>query len=96
MAKTIKLNTGKMTETPVTEKKHVKTIDCTPTWSSILPTWLMIYEEGNAEGRKNAVLELSRMAAQADAYLAIVKERQTDGLSHAGESVSPSEPPEQE
>lgn len=46
------------------------TIDLTPTWEQILPTLLMLLENGNAEGRKTARTELARMARIADEHVA--------------------------
>lgn len=50
-----------------------ETIDLTPTWESILPTWLMLFEqaiEGDCTNpdliKANARKELTRMAQAAD------------------------------
>ena len=42
------------------------TIDCTPTWTDILPMLLLVLHEGDATGRAWAKEELGRMAALAD------------------------------
>lgn len=57
-----------------TGKTFVRTIDATPAWSGLLPAMLETYEHGTPENREVMRSELTRMAAQADAYLAIVKE----------------------
>ena len=44
----------------------VCTIDCTSTWSEILPSLLALIENSTAEGRKIALEELTRMAGLAD------------------------------
>ncbi len=48
----------------------MKTIDITPTWESILPALLAVIENGNFEGRKIALEEITRMAQLADLYVA--------------------------
>ena len=48
----------------------MKTIDITPTWEGILPALLAVIENGNFEGRKVAIEELTRMAQLADLYVA--------------------------
>lgn len=55
---------------PVTYKTLIGTIDCTPSWVSILPMILVLLENGNAEGQLAAREELGRMARLADAYVA--------------------------
>lgn len=57
-------------------EKKVVTIDCTPTWSGILKYYLVILEDGNAEGKKIAKKELARMAELADKYVALIKEKE--------------------
>lgn len=54
----------------VTQKTLIGTIDLTPTWSEILGTLLMVYENGNTTGRAAALKELQRMAGMADKYVA--------------------------
>lgn len=51
----------------------IRTIDVTPTWSSILHTLLTLYENSNSEGRATAVAELKRMAAIADKFVTAYK-----------------------
>jgi len=51
-------------------KKLVGFIDMTPTWEEILPTYLVILRDGNAQGQRSAIEELTRMAKLADAYVA--------------------------
>ncbi len=48
----------------------MKTVDITPTWEAILPALLAVIENGNFEGRKVAIEELTRMAQLADLYVA--------------------------
>jgi hypothetical protein len=48
----------------------MKTINITPTWENILPTLLAVIENGNFEGRKVALEEITRMAQLADLYVA--------------------------
>lgn len=52
----------------------MKTIDITPTWRGVLPILLAAYADGTDEGRRNAVIELQRMADLADRYVAEHKE----------------------
>lgn len=54
---------------PVTKKTLIGTIDCTPTWAAILPTLLVLLEDGSAEGQIYARDELKRMAALADLWV---------------------------
>jgi hypothetical protein len=49
--------------------KGLQTIDCTPTWSGILPALLIVLEDGTEEGKKLARIELKRMAEIADKYV---------------------------
>lgn len=51
------------------KKELVGTIDCTPTWSEILPWLVELYVIGNATGMD----ELRRMAKIADAYVTLRK-----------------------
>lgn len=48
-------------------------IDITPTWEGILGTLLMLYENGDAKGRANAITELTKMAKLADEYVKLHK-----------------------
>lgn len=52
---------------------NTKTIDITPTWADILPTYLAVIKDGNAQGHKVAREELQRMAQAADKLNALVK-----------------------
>ena len=45
----------------------MKTIDMTPTWSDILPILLRLVQNHNTY--EDAVIELTRMAKLADAYI---------------------------
>jgi hypothetical protein len=45
----------------------MKTIDCTPTWSNVLPILLRLIQNPNTH--EDAVIELTRMAEMADAYI---------------------------
>lgn len=51
-------------------KVHVGTIDCTPTWAGILNTIIVLLENGNPDGRAQAIKELRNMAQIADLYVA--------------------------
>ena len=44
----------------------MKTVNITPTWEAILPALLAVIENGNFEGRKVAIEEITRMAQIAD------------------------------
>lgn len=44
------------------------TLDLTPTWAGILNGLVALIENGNAEGRRQATIELRRMAQAADKY----------------------------
>ena len=50
-----------------------KTIDCTPTWSGILPVLVALIQNPNT--KKDGMIELRRMAELADTYIA---ERKTN------------------
>ena len=54
-------------------KNTTQTIDCTPTWSGILPVIVALIQNPNT--RKDGIIELQRMAELADAYVA---ERKTN------------------
>lgn len=53
------------------------TMDCTPTWTEILPVWLRLarqaYAEGNGAVIRNFESEMTRMAKLADLYVAHVQ-----------------------
>jgi hypothetical protein len=51
-----------------------QTIDCTPTWSGILPVIVALIQNPNT--RKDGIIELQRMAELADAYVAKTKTNQ--------------------
>lgn len=53
----------------------VRTIDCTPTWSAILPALIAAYADGTATGRGIAREELTRMAKAADSAIAYQRQR---------------------
>lgn len=57
-----------------TDKKYIGTIDMTPTWEETGVMLIRILEDGNETGRKNARVELMRMARLADAYVALSKD----------------------
>ena len=59
--------------------KTIGHIDLTPTWSGIVPIIQMGLENGNFEGKRNALIELKRMAALADKYVALQKKGDTNG-----------------
>lgn len=56
----------------------VKTIDMTPTWKEILPTWLRIAREAYQQKQVNNIYsfeqEMARMAEAADKWNAWAKE----------------------
>lgn len=51
----------------------MKTIDITPTWAGILPTLLVLLQDGSNEGQKTAREELQKMARAADLYNKSIK-----------------------
>lgn len=51
---------------------ETKTIDVTPTWTAILPVLLKLFQNHNTQ--EDAVVELTRMAKLADAYVESMKE----------------------
>lgn len=53
----------------VTEKTLIGTIDCTPSWSALLPVMLLAYTDGTPKGHAAARSELERMARLADLYV---------------------------
>ena len=55
----------------------MKTTDYTPTWSSILPIYLSVLQnpDANFAARKDAIDELERMARLADEYVKRQKEQ---------------------
>lgn len=46
-----------------------KTIDLTPTWAGILPALLAVIQDGNSEGKRQAEIELRRLAQVADKFV---------------------------
>lgn len=59
----------------------MEAIDIPQTWSSLLMFLLTVYEDGSPAGRKEALGELQRMAAAADAAVnAADKKEIVDGL----------------
>lgn len=55
------------------DKKFVGTIDCTPTWESVLPVLLKGLESDKFEIRQGTIVELTRMAKLANKYVESVK-----------------------
>lgn len=51
----------------------VGTIDCTPSWSGILNTILLVLRDGNEDAHKVAIKELCNMAKVADMYVELSK-----------------------
>jgi hypothetical protein len=51
----------------------VTIIDVTPTWEQIVSTLVLLLTNGNAEARKFAQEEMTRMAKLADKHVALVK-----------------------
>ncbi|CAB4198812.1 hypothetical protein UFOVP1324_39 [uncultured Caudovirales phage] len=60
-------STGK--ETVISGKRLIGTVDCAPTWASILPVLMAALEYGTPAGKSMARTELERMAKLADAYV---------------------------
>jgi hypothetical protein len=56
-----------------------ETIDCTPTWESVLDLLLSAYQNKNAFVRVQALIELKRMAQAADAHVASAKQKKISG-----------------
>ncbi len=54
-------------------KPSPRTIDVTPSWSDLVPAFVMLIENGTAEGRTTAISEIRRMAAIADEAVAAQK-----------------------
>ncbi len=52
----------------------MKTIDCTPTWSAVLPVLLEVMINGKEEGKKASREELEKMARTADLAVKLNKE----------------------
>lgn len=50
-------------------------IDLTPTWKQALDMYIVLLDAGKPQGRKTAIEGLIQMAALADAYVAISKEK---------------------
>lgn len=62
-------------------KKQVGTIDLTPTWVEQTRVCVTVLVHGTSfEARQNAAAELERMAAFADAYVALVKAGKVEGV----------------
>lgn len=61
-------------------RKVVGTIDLTPTWSGVLPIYLAVLQNPNAQAssRNGAMAELERMAELADMFVAQSKGSKTD------------------
>ena len=58
-------------------KIPIATIDCTPTWSSLVTVLVSIIEDRTHEGREEAIKHLRHMAQVADMYVAIEKKLQS-------------------
>lgn len=61
------------TQTETETEKEVTTIDLTPTWAGALRMLLVLWTDGNSEGRKVASEELFKMATLADKYVELVE-----------------------
>lgn len=57
-------------ESGPTLPRRVETIDVTPTWLSLVSTFVALIEAGNAEGRRTAIEEMARCAKIADIHVA--------------------------
>ena len=62
----------------------VQTVDVTPTWESLVPTFINIIRDGKREALKGAEEELKRMAWAADQYNLMVKEGNKERLTEEG------------
>lgn len=71
-------------ETITYNGKQVGTMDCTPSWESMLAYYLLVLEEGNDEGKKIAKQELKNMAKIADMFVAQRKAWQDDESFNVG------------
>ena len=56
-------------------ENKTRTIDCTPTWSQILPEMVAVLANSKArkDSQRDILIELRRMAKQADWFLADAK-----------------------
>lgn len=52
------------------ERKFIGTIDLTPSWRSLIPSFIAVLQDGTPEGRRIATEELYRLADFADAHIA--------------------------
>lgn len=48
-------------------RRQVETIDCTPTWESLIPAFVAMIENGSGKSRAFAIEELTKLARHADA-----------------------------
>jgi hypothetical protein len=64
-------------------------IDLTPTWSGVLPVYLVVLRDGSEEGRREAVKELQRMAQAADLWNAYIKAQESINPLHGGSQEGP-------
>ncbi len=55
-------------------KKLVRTIDCTPTWSALVPMLIAGLIDGSPTSQQIAREELQRMASLADRYVDMQKQ----------------------
>ncbi len=64
----------------------VQVIDCTPTWSAVLPWCLALIEQNgrSSPGYKKAMEELKRMAEVADKYVTFVKGTESESEEDTG------------
>ena len=53
--------------------QNQETINCTPTWESLLPAIIHLIESGGPSAKKIAIEELQKMAQAADLYNESVK-----------------------
>lgn len=59
--------------TTIYEGRVIKTMDCTPTWSALLPLLIDLSNGSNAEARSEGKKQLAHMAKVADMYVAHCK-----------------------
>ena len=61
-------------------EKEITTIDMTPTWAGALRMLLLLWTDGDHEGRKLARKELFKMATLADKWVEVVQQKEDEPL----------------
>ena len=67
-------------QTETETEKEITTIDMTPTWAGVLRMLLLLWTDGDLEGRKVASEELFKMATLADKWVAVVQQKKDEPL----------------